>query len=60
MAGEVRAPSLKKLTRYFKMSEQVRRIFVDSRLRTAASVSNSDFAIDLPFEVAVPAGTEAR
>ena len=42
------------------MSEQVRRIFVDSRLRTAASHSNADFSIDLPYEVAIPAGTEAR
>ena len=60
MAGEARGTSLKNLTPYFKMSELVRRIFVDSRLRTAASVSNSDFAVDLPFEVVVPAGTECR
>ena len=42
------------------MSEQVRRIFVDSRLRTVASHSNSNFSVGLPYEVAIPAGTEAR
>lgn len=42
------------------MSEQVRRIFIDSRMRTATSNSNADFSVDLPFEVSVPAGTEAR
>ena len=42
------------------MSEQVRRIFIDSRMRTATSSSNADFSVDLPFEVSVPAGTEAR
>ena len=42
------------------MLEQVRRIFIDSRLRTATSASNADFSVDLPFEVAIPAGTEAR
>ena len=42
------------------MTDQVRRIFIDSRLRTATSNSNADFSVDLPFEVAIPAGTEAR
>ena len=42
------------------MSKQVRRIFIDSRLRTADSNSNADFALNFPFEVVCPSGTEVR
>ena len=42
------------------MSEQCRRIFIDSRLRSPNSTSNADFSIDLPYEVVCPAGTELR
>ena len=42
------------------MSQEVRRIFVDSRLRSVNSTSNSNFSIDLPLEVACPAGTQLR
>jgi len=43
------------------MSDQIRRIFVDSRLRNAdTSKSNADFSVDLPQEVACPSGTQIR
>ena len=40
-----------------KMNDTWRRIVVDSRFRTASSVSNSDFSINLPYSVTVPAGS---
>ena len=36
------------------------RIIVDSRHRTADSLSNSHFSVDLPWPVTVPAGTKAH
>ena len=42
------------------MTDQVRRIFIDSRLRSINSRSNSDFSVDLPQEVACPSGTQLR
>ena len=43
------------------MSDQIRRIFVDSRLRNPdTSKSNADFSVDLPQEVACPSGTQIR
>ena len=42
------------------MSDQVRRIFIDSRHRTQTSASNADFSVDLPYEVHASAGTQAR
>ena len=42
------------------MTEEVRRIFVDSRLKSVNSASNSNFSIDLPMEVSCPAGTQCR
>jgi len=42
------------------MSDQIRRIFIDSRLRSINSRSNSDFSVDLPQEVACPSGTQLR
>jgi hypothetical protein len=42
------------------MTELVRRIFIDSRLRSINSRSNSDFSVDLPQEVAIPSGTQLR
>ena len=34
-----------------------RRIVIDSRYRTADSLSNADFRVQLPYPVQVPAGT---
>jgi len=42
------------------MTEIVRRIFIDSRLRSINSRSSSDFSVDLPQEVACPSGTQLR
>ena len=39
------------------MNDNWRRIVVDSRYRTKESVSNSDFSINLPYAVSVPAGS---
>jgi len=37
--------------------DQVSRIYIDSRYKTAASHSDSDFRIDLPFTLEVEAGS---
>ena len=42
------------------MASEIRRIFIDSRLRNPTSASNADWSVDLPLEVLCPAGTEAR
>jgi hypothetical protein len=42
------------------MSDEIRRIFIDSRYRNQTSASNADFSVDLPFEVRVSAGTQVR
>ena len=39
------------------MNDNWRRIVVDSRWRTPESVSNSDFTINLPYAVSIPAGS---
>ena len=39
------------------MNDNWRRIVIDSRFRTRASVSNSDFMVSLPYAVTVPAGS---
>ena len=39
------------------MNDNWRRIVIDSRFRTRESVSNSNFSINLPFAVSVPAGS---
>ncbi len=39
------------------MNDNWRRIVIDSRFRTGASVSNSDFMVSLPYAVTVPAGS---
>ena len=40
------------------MINEFRRLFVDSRFRTATSESNSDFSVELPFSVQCPAGSQ--
>ena len=40
------------------MSDQTRRIFIDSRHKLPTSVSNGQFEVSLPFAVHVPAGTQ--
>ena len=42
------------------MATEIRRIFIDSRLRSPTSASNADWTCDLPYEIWCPAGTEAR
>ena len=39
------------------MNDNWRRLVVDSRFRTKESVSNSDFTINIPYAVTVPAGS---
>ena len=36
-----------------------KRVVIDSRHKTADSISNSDFTIQLPYNVQIPRGTKA-
>ena len=40
------------------MNNEFRRIFCDSRFRTNLADSNSDFSLQLPWSVTVPAGSQ--
>ena len=40
------------------MSDLTRRIFIDSRYKLPTSASNGDFAVELPWSVNVPSGTQ--
>jgi hypothetical protein len=42
------------------MADRVARIFIDSRYKTDASASDSDFRVDLTFPVEVEAGSHVR
>ena len=42
------------------MADRVARICIDSRYKTDASASDSDFRVDLPFPVEVEAGSRVR
>ena len=42
------------------MADRVARIYIDSRYKTDASASDSDFRVDLTFPVEVEAGSHVR